>query len=248
MSVISFANKKGGAGKSTAALIFATELAADGATVTVIDADPTHVVYEDWAGGSETGPFKSLTHEKVEVVRFDPMIGKESKIRDVIADASRRSAFVVVDLEGTGNPESGHAVALSDLVVVPIQMSSLDINRGSKTLKLIAAQSKVAKRQIPFRFLVTRFNPAIMSDSDKSIERRLRESNVPMLRTRLVERSSYRDMFLRCKSLRSMDGSLVKVAKARVNALEYRNELVDLLAALRAERKGSEKAKAREMA
>lgn len=233
MAVISFANKKGGAGKSTAALILATELAADGATVTIIDADPTHVIYEDWAGGSEDEPYPSVVHEKVEVERFDPVIGREAQIRDVIARASRRSAFVIVDLEGTGNPESGHAVALSDLVIVPIQMSSLDINRGSKTLKLVAAQSKVAKRNIPFRFLVTRFNPAIMSDSDKTIERRLRASKVPMLHTRLVERSCYRDMFLKCKSLRSMDEKLVKVAKARVNALEYRDELIKLLTELR---------------
>ena len=40
MPIISFANPKGGAGKTTSALILATELAAKGAQVAIIDADP----------------------------------------------------------------------------------------------------------------------------------------------------------------------------------------------------------------
>jgi hypothetical protein len=40
MATIVFASPKGGAGKSTSAVLLATELASRGATVTVIDADP----------------------------------------------------------------------------------------------------------------------------------------------------------------------------------------------------------------
>ena len=40
MPTISFANPKGGAGKTTSALLLATELAGRGAEVVVIDADP----------------------------------------------------------------------------------------------------------------------------------------------------------------------------------------------------------------
>ena len=40
MPVISFANPKGGAGKTTTALILATQLSENGATVSIIDADP----------------------------------------------------------------------------------------------------------------------------------------------------------------------------------------------------------------
>ncbi len=41
MPVIAFANPKGGSGKSTSALLLATELAVKGASVTIIDADPS---------------------------------------------------------------------------------------------------------------------------------------------------------------------------------------------------------------
>ena len=40
MPIISFANPKGGAGKTTSALLLAGELAARGARVAIIDADP----------------------------------------------------------------------------------------------------------------------------------------------------------------------------------------------------------------
>ena len=40
MPAIVFASPKGGAGKSTSAVVLATELAGQGAGVTIIDADP----------------------------------------------------------------------------------------------------------------------------------------------------------------------------------------------------------------
>ena len=48
MPVITFSSPKGGAGKTTAATILATELAERGAAVTIIDADPNKNVV-DWA-------------------------------------------------------------------------------------------------------------------------------------------------------------------------------------------------------
>ena len=44
MPTISFASSKGGAGKSTSAVLLATELAQHGTTVTIIDADPNQPV------------------------------------------------------------------------------------------------------------------------------------------------------------------------------------------------------------
>ena len=91
MPVISFANPKGGAGKTTTALILAGELAAKGAQVTIIDADP-----EKWISqwGALDGKPDNMT-----------IIGEvtEDSIPDQIDEASRSSQFVVVDLEGTAS-------------------------------------------------------------------------------------------------------------------------------------------------
>jgi chromosome partitioning protein len=48
MAVISIGNPKGGAGKTTLALVLADTLATNGARVTVIDADPNAII-EKWA-------------------------------------------------------------------------------------------------------------------------------------------------------------------------------------------------------
>ena len=42
MPVLTFANTKGGAGKTTAVLLIATELARRGHRVTILDSDPQH--------------------------------------------------------------------------------------------------------------------------------------------------------------------------------------------------------------
>ena len=51
MPTIVFASPKGGAGKPTSVVVLATKLAGQGASVTIIDADPTKPVSR-WARGS----------------------------------------------------------------------------------------------------------------------------------------------------------------------------------------------------
>ena len=58
MPTISFASSKGGAGKSTSAVLLATELAMRGASVTIIDADPNQPVMR-WS--KKPGKPKTLT-------------------------------------------------------------------------------------------------------------------------------------------------------------------------------------------
>src|SRR5208283_264904 len=89
MPTIVFASPKGGAGKSTSAVILATELAGRGATVAIIDADPNKPVSR-WA--NRPGKPTSLT------VVADVT---EDSILDQIDQAARQAAFVIVDLEGT---------------------------------------------------------------------------------------------------------------------------------------------------
>ena len=89
MPTIVFASSKGGAGKSTSAVVLATELAGQGASVVIIDADPNRPVSR-WA--NRPGKPASLT------VVADVT---EDAILDRIDQASRQAAFVIVDLEGT---------------------------------------------------------------------------------------------------------------------------------------------------
>jgi chromosome partitioning protein len=91
MPVIVLANPKGGAGKSTSALLLAMELARNGAMVTVIDADRNKPIVE-W-GAMEGRP------ANLEVIGDTT----DDTILDDIRTAAAHSAFVVVDTEGTAN-------------------------------------------------------------------------------------------------------------------------------------------------
>ena len=91
MPVISFANPKGGAGKTTTALLLASELASKGARVSIIDADP-----EKWISQWGALPGKPANIEIIGEVTEDTIV-------DLIEDASTKTQFVVVDLEGTAS-------------------------------------------------------------------------------------------------------------------------------------------------
>jgi len=105
MPVISFASPKGGAGKTTAAMILATELAQKGLGVTVIDCDPRQWSVKWGQGGSVPTTMDIIAKPT------------EETIIDEIDEARRRSAFVIVDLEGTSSMLVAFAMTRSDLVI-----------------------------------------------------------------------------------------------------------------------------------
>lgn len=183
MPVISFANPKGGAGKTTTALLLATELAAKGARVAIIDADP-----EKWISQWSTLPGKSANIE---------IIGKvtEDSIVDEIESATRRTQFVIVDLEGTASLMVANAIGMSDLVLIPVQGSSMDAKGGAKTIRLIRNQERLARRPINHAVVLTRTSAAITSRSLRNVQEQLASGGIAVLATAIVERAAFRDMF-----------------------------------------------------
>lgn len=218
MPVIAFSSPKGGAGKTTAATVLATVLAERGATVTIIDADPNKNVV-DWA----KLPGRPAALNVVGDVT-------EETIVDAIEEATGKSAFVIVDLEGTASLMVSYAVSLADFVVIPVQGSQLDAKQAARQMKLIKAQERIAGRPIPFAVLFTRSNPAIQPKTQRHIEERFAELSVPVLETRLYDREAFRAIF-------SFGGTLSGLAEKGVgglptaiaNARDYAAEVVERL-------------------
>ena len=148
MPTIVFASPKGGAGKSTAAVLLGTELAAKGGDVTIIDADPNRPVSR-WA----KRPNKPLSLNVIADVTEETIIPQ-------IEAAATRSAFVIVDLEGTASMTVGFALSRADLVVIPTKGSMLDAAEAVKAIKLLRAQERAFRRKIPAVILFTQTNPA----------------------------------------------------------------------------------------
>ena len=130
MPTIAFASSKGGAGKSTSAVLLATELAARGAAVTIIDADPNQPVTR-WSK-------KPGKPDKLTVVSS---VTEETLI-DAIDDAARKTAFVIVDLEGTASLMVAQAMSRADLVIIPTKGSELDAIEAVKAIKFIGRQER----------------------------------------------------------------------------------------------------------
>lgn len=212
MPVIVFSSPKGGAGKTTAATLVASELALRGAAVTVIDADPNRNV----VGWAELAPVpKGLT-----VIAE----AREDTIVETIERAAAQAHFVIIDLEGTASLMVSYAIALADLVIIPVQGSQLDARQAARQIALIRAQEKIVRRPIPFRILLTRTNPAILPKTLRHIEARLTETAVPVLSCRLTDREAYRAIF-------SFGGTLADLAGKGVGNLDAAIENARALAA-----------------
>lgn len=218
MPVISFANPKGGAGKTTTALLTATQLADNGATVTIIDADP-----ERWI--SQWGKLDGKP-DNVSIISDVT----EDTVVDIVDREASQSQFVIVDLEGTASLMVANAIGMSDFVVIPLQGSSMDAKGGAKILRLISSQARMARRQIPHAVVLTRTSAAVKSRSLKNVTAELEEAGVPVFATPIVERAAYRDLFDFGGTLSTLDSSQTSnVQKAADNARDFVGELITKL-------------------
>src|SRR3954462_15999923 len=136
MPTLVMASPKGGAGKSTSALLLATELAAAESAVTLIDADPNRPLAK-WAaqGGAPAG------------IRIVSDVSEQTSI-DTIDRAAEETAFVIVDLEGTATKMVSYAISRADLVIVPTQASHLD------AIESVAALTEVSRVEKAFRITI----------------------------------------------------------------------------------------------
>ncbi|WP_412033182.1 AAA family ATPase [Nitratireductor aquimarinus] len=220
MPVISFANPKGGAGKTTSALLLAGELAAKGARVAIIDADP-----ERWISQWAKLPGKPDNVEIIGDVTEDSIV-------DHIDKAARTAQFVIVDLEGTASLMVANAIGMSDLVLIPTQGASMDAKGAAKTIRLIRNQERMARRSISHAILLTRTSAAIASRALRNVRDQLDKAGIEVLDTSIVERAAFRDLFDFGGLLTDLSTDQVSnVEKARDNARAFAGEVIAKLKA-----------------
>jgi chromosome partitioning protein len=218
MPTIVFASPKGGVGKSTAAVLLATEFASHGGSVTVIDADPNRPLNQ-WANR----PGKP---DKLTVISTTT----EESIIDTIEKAALHTTFVIVDLEGTASMTAGYAMSRADLVIIPTQGSHLDATESVKAVKLVKGQERAFQRKIPFAILFTRTSAAIRPRTLQSIEAQFSENQVPMFGAQIHEREAYRALFAFGGTLADLDPAQVaNLTAARANARAFAAEVIERL-------------------
>lgn len=125
MKVIAIAARKGGSGKSTMAASLAAAAAADGEGVVVLDLDPQKSLAE-W-------------HERrtLEGVRYHARDGASLAELLPRLRADKATTLVVIDTQGDFNADVTAALRVSDLCLIPVRASVLDLTAVTRTVEAL---------------------------------------------------------------------------------------------------------------
>lgn len=191
MPTIVVASPKGGAGKSTTAVLLGTELAHAGAEVVMLDCDPNRSL-SLWADRS---PLPSRIQLLGDVT--------ESDIVRTIKQHDQDGQIVLVDLEGVASRLVSRAISQADLVITPMRATTLDATVGVRALQLIAEEEEALDRKIAHAVVFT-MTKGVKSRQHSGIEASLAEQGVDLIEPPLMERAAFSALFEFGGDLRTM--------------------------------------------
>ncbi|NRB05703.1 MAG: ParA family protein [Rhodobacteraceae bacterium] len=211
MPTIVVASPKGGAGKSTTAVLLGTELARGGVDVTMLDCDPNRSL-SLWAERADLPDRISVQSD----------VGESGIVRTIKAfDADGQ--VVIVDLEGVASRLVSRAISQADLVLTPMRATTLDATIGARALELIAEEEEALDREIPHAVVFT-MTKAIQSKQHKGIEASLRGQGIDVIDPPLMERAAFSGIFAFGGDLHSMPPQ-GNMDSARANARAFAMEV-----------------------
>lgn len=258
MPTITMFNPKGGCGKSTAALILATELAEAGASVAILDGDPNPNLYL-WAERRDL-PRLPIRPPSVRITDIDaPAVRNSTEALELVDQAfgdakfvavrcrddksvakwihalSQRFAFVICDPEGTANAWVTPATQMASLVIMPLRPSPMDADQMMAGVEFLESLAMPLGREIPFQLLITCCGPFITKDEDR-IRQGAAEFNYPVIPTRLAERAAFRAMIGQRMTLAELGSlptrgpdAIAGIDKARSNAGAFCADVLEAL-------------------
>lgn len=218
MSVISIANAKGGAGKTTIALLLAMEFAQKGESVVIFDCDPLAFAAK-WHRLNGT----------VDTISVAPGITFANLGSNLRAQQGK-AAHIIIDLSGARDALVALAAGLSDLVLVPVQGCAMDAHGAAHVLDLIEQVASNARSQINHAVVLTRVSSFVTTRALRGVKTLLASRNIALLDTPVIERSAYRDMFDHGGTLYTIDEAKVSnLPKAQGNMQRLAQEVQHLL-------------------
>ena len=183
MAIITFAQVKGGSGKTTLAKCTVAEFVARGQAVAAMDLDPNRPLGRFFARIPELA--------SVEVAVPDG----ERRVSVLVRDLAARHDTVVIDLMGAATNDTQVAMALSDLVIVPSQMSEDDFRGGIETWRQVEEAEAVARRPIARGVLMVRTSSGAVRPRVEGFLREAYESaGARVLAASFGERTVWKEM------------------------------------------------------
>lgn len=175
-SIIVVASSKGGCSKTTTVTALAVNLAARRFRVAVCDADPNQA-FARWYKSAEAPALTSTTE-----IDHNAIVGhllKLAKTHDV----------VLCDTGGWSNQTQVFAMGAADLVLIPVMPDRNSVIEARRTAQQVKSVAEIARRDIPFRVLLTRWNRRGLSE--RATLGDLEASRLPTLKQTIGDLSAF---------------------------------------------------------
>lgn len=215
--VISIINEKGGSGKTTIAVNLATRFnQLEGGDVVLVDSDPQRSVehFLNFRDENAPLPFNSMA-------RLGETLAKE------IRAIQSKYKTIIIDTGGRDSKEMRQALIISDIIVVPIIPSGLDISVFEKMINLINEAKIINENLVPF-IVISKASPnPFLEKKINDLKEYLVGKNLQdfvMADSILFEREAFKNAIFEGKGITEMS----EESKAKDDFLAFFEELNNL--------------------
>jgi chromosome partitioning protein len=175
-SIILAASWKGGCGKTTLTTALAVNLAALGYRVAVVDSDPNQA-FATWHKTAEAPPLtvtSCVDHNEI--------------VSHAMAQAETHDV-VLLDSAGFANQTAVFGMGAADMVLIPVMPDRNSVLEARKTAKQVLSVSQIARRTIPYRLVLSRWNPRGLAE--KATLEDLAAAELPRLQQYLSDLAAF---------------------------------------------------------
>lgn len=184
MKVITLANQKGGCGKTTISVNLALSLAQQKHRVILLDTDP------------QRNSFETI---KVRDTRPIRVIATHKKIYQYLEKFENQYDYTIIDTPPHNQEIVSTSILCSDMVIIPVQYSPLDIRSTRTTVDLIL-KAKELNPQLKEFFLLYRIQPLSVATQELTEVLKQRYA-FPILKSHVSNRAAYKQSLIYGKGI-----------------------------------------------
>ena len=205
--VIAVVNQKGGAGKTTLAMLLAGSLGNAGHRVLVADADPQNTALR-WAGVGEAFP-----------ADVEDLSGEEGKLHKHLRKREDDYDYIVIDSPPAATaPVTESALRLAHVALVPVIPSPLDL-WASEMIRDAIQIAREKNTNLVARLVMNQLQPNTLIS--REVIGLLPNFGIPLLSATLRQRTVYKECAAEGHSIEGL-GSRAQMAAKEVDFLKRR--------------------------